>query len=110
MASFDAKFHWSLELEEKLVMFVMDYPCIFDPKVVEYRNAEVKANAFVKISKSIGCGEFHLMFNSMSLFTNLFVISLTEPSEAKLKWAKLKDKFVQERNVNNKPSGSSSSY
>ena len=70
MASFDAKFHWSLELEEKLVMFVMDYPCIFDPKVVEYRNAEVKANAFVKISKSIGCGEFHLMFNSMSLFTN----------------------------------------
>nr|CAH0111645.1 unnamed protein product [Daphnia galeata] len=87
MASFDAKFHWSLELEEKLIMFVMDYPCIFYPKVVEYRNAEVKANAFVKISKAVGC----------------------DPSEDKLKWAKIKDKFVRERNVNNKSSGSSSS-
>nr|CAH0104777.1 unnamed protein product [Daphnia galeata] len=55
--------------------------------VVEYRNAELKANAFVKILKSVGC----------------------EPSEAKLKWAKLKDKFVRERNVNNKQRGSSSS-
>lgn len=44
-----------------------------------------------------------------SLIVKLFVISLTDPSEAKLKWAKLKDKFVRERNVNNKPSGSSSS-
>jgi hypothetical protein len=35
----------------------MDYPCIYDVKIPEYRNAEVKATAFLKIAKGIGCGE-----------------------------------------------------
>lgn len=38
-------------------MCAMDYPCIYDVKIPEYRNAEVKATAFLKIAKGIGCGE-----------------------------------------------------
>jgi hypothetical protein len=59
MALFDAKFRWSLDLEEKLIMFGMDYPCIVYPKLTEYRNAEVKGNAFLKIAKSVGSGKFY---------------------------------------------------
>jgi hypothetical protein len=48
---------WTLEFDEKLIKCAMDYPCIYDVKIPEYRNAEVKATAFLKIAKGIGCGE-----------------------------------------------------
>jgi hypothetical protein len=57
MASFNCNFYWTLDIEEKLIMCAMDYPCIYDVKIPEYRNAEVKATAFLKIAKGIGCGE-----------------------------------------------------
>lgn len=67
MALFESKFYWCLELEEKFLMIVMDYPCIYETRIPEYRNAEVKANAFTKIAKAIGCGKYSTVVAYSSL-------------------------------------------
>nr|CAH0110752.1 unnamed protein product [Daphnia galeata] len=78
-------FYWTLALEEKVILMIQHHPCLYDRRLSDFKNIEVRNNAFITIAKSIGCGI----------------------GEVSSKWTKLKEKYTRERKLMLKaPSGS----
>ena len=48
-------FVWTLDKEERLLLLIQRFPCLYDVRLTEYRNSDVKSNAFSEIARSLKC-------------------------------------------------------
>ena len=46
-------FVWKLDKEERLLLLIQRFPCLYDVRLTEYRNSDVKSNAFSEIAWSL---------------------------------------------------------
>ena len=46
--------------EERLILLVHRFPCIFDIRLSEYKNKDIQSNAFSEIAKALYCSKYSL--------------------------------------------------
>ena len=46
-------FVWKLGKEERLLLLIQRFPCLYDVRLTEYRNSDFKSNAFSEIARSL---------------------------------------------------------